>query len=139
MTSISCLFALISVSQEYEGGRNDNDERHGVGKATFPNGDAYEGKYEYGKRHGNGTYCFRNSAKYVGEYTKGRRHGHGTFGYPGNQSRRLRAGLVVIAPSMQATISEKIRDPKYEFVTQFSFRFVNVVSLKLIFITPYHI
>lgn len=71
------------VFQEYEGGRNNNDERHGVGKATFPNGDTYEGRYENGKRHGNGTYRFRNSAKYVGEYTKGRRHGHGTFWYPG--------------------------------------------------------
>ena len=68
---------------EYEGGRNNNDERHGVGKATFPNGDTYEGRYEFGKRHGNGTYHFRNSAKYVGEYTKGRRHGHGKFWYPG--------------------------------------------------------
>ena len=77
------LIGFVSVFQEYEGGRNNNDERHGVGKATFPNGDTYEGKYEFGRRHGNGTYRFRNSAKYVGEYSKGRRHGHGAFWYPG--------------------------------------------------------
>ena len=82
-TDFIFMFLFFLVFQEYEGGRNNNDERHGVGKATFPNGDTYEGRYENGKRHGNGTYRFRNSAKYVGEYTKGRRHGHGTFWYPG--------------------------------------------------------
>lgn len=45
-----------SQIQEYEGGRNDSDERHGHGKATLPNGDTYEGMYENGKRHGQGTY-----------------------------------------------------------------------------------
>ena len=28
---------------EYEGDRNENDERHGKGKAKLPNGDTYEG------------------------------------------------------------------------------------------------
>ena len=45
-----------SVLQEYEGERNERDERHGLGKAILPNGDKYEGQYENGKRHGNGTY-----------------------------------------------------------------------------------
>ena len=83
------------IFKEYEGGRNQNDERHGVGKAIFPNGDTYEGKYENGKRHGNGTYCFRNLAKYVGEYSKGRRHGHGKFWYPGNQARVASLGKLI--------------------------------------------
>ena len=38
--------------QEYEGERNAKEERHGKGKATFPNGDMYDGLYEHGKRHG---------------------------------------------------------------------------------------
>ena len=42
--------------QEYEGERNEREERHGFGKAILPNGDKYEGQYENGKRHGNGTY-----------------------------------------------------------------------------------
>lgn len=42
--------------QEYEGERNDKEERHGQGKATLPNGDTYEGQYDSGKRHGQGTY-----------------------------------------------------------------------------------
>lgn len=38
--------------QEYEGDRNEVGQRHGVGKAVFPNGDIYQGQYEHGKRHG---------------------------------------------------------------------------------------
>lgn len=41
---------------EYEGERNEDEERHGKGKATLPNGDVYEGQYVHGKRHGQGTY-----------------------------------------------------------------------------------
>lgn len=68
--------------QEYEGERNNNDERHGLGKGTFSNGDTYEGRYEFGKRHGPGTYRFKSAGKYVGEYSEGRKHGQGTFWYP---------------------------------------------------------
>ena len=45
-----------SPPQDYEGERNERDERHGHGKATLPNGDTYEGMYENGKRNGHGTY-----------------------------------------------------------------------------------
>lgn len=41
---------------EYEGDRNEDEERHGKGKAKLPNGDIYEGEYSHGKRHGQGTY-----------------------------------------------------------------------------------
>ena len=37
---------------EYEGERNESEERHGKGKAKLPNGDEYEGEYLHGKRHG---------------------------------------------------------------------------------------
>ncbi len=50
------------------GDRNEKNERHGFGKATLPNGDTYEGQYQYGKRHGNGVYRFSNTARYVGEF-----------------------------------------------------------------------
>lgn len=42
----------------YEGDRNENEERHGFGKALLPNGDEYEGQYQNGKRHGSGMYTF---------------------------------------------------------------------------------
>ncbi|XP_058152271.1 radial spoke head 1 homolog [Dasypus novemcinctus] len=67
---------------EYEGDRNEAGERHGHGKARLPNGDTYEGSYEYGKRHGQGTYKFKNGARYIGEYVRNKKHGHGTFIYP---------------------------------------------------------
>ncbi|KAH3699176.1 radial spoke head 1 homolog isoform X2 [Dreissena polymorpha] len=67
---------------EYEGPRNDKDERHGQGKATLPNGDTYEGMYENGKRHGRGVYRFKNGSRYNGEYIKNKKHGDGTFIYP---------------------------------------------------------
>ena len=46
---------------EYEGERNEAGERHGLGKATLPNGDVYEGNYSKGKREGEGTYKFKVS------------------------------------------------------------------------------
>ena len=42
--------------KEYEGERNENNERHGYGKAKLPKNDTYEGYYQNGKRHGQGTY-----------------------------------------------------------------------------------
>ncbi|KAM5154836.1 radial spoke head 1 homolog isoform 1-T1 [Callospermophilus lateralis] len=67
---------------EYEGDRNEAGERHGHGKARLPNGDTYEGNYEFGKRHGQGIYKFKNGARYMGEYIKNKKHGQGTFIYP---------------------------------------------------------
>ncbi|KER25461.1 hypothetical protein T265_07084 [Opisthorchis viverrini] len=67
---------------EYDGGRNERDERHGYGKAILPNGDAYDGMYENGKRHGPGIYRFKNGARYDGAYYDGKKHGQGTFYYP---------------------------------------------------------
>ncbi|KAM4608685.1 radial spoke head 1 homolog [Polymixia lowei] len=67
---------------EYEGDRNEAEERHGFGKAVLPNGDTYEGQYEKGKRSGQGTYRFKNGARYVGDYHQNLKHGQGTFYYP---------------------------------------------------------
>ncbi|XP_002761498.2 radial spoke head 1 homolog isoform X2 [Callithrix jacchus] len=67
---------------EYEGDRNEAGERHGRGRARLPNGDTYEGSYEFGKRHGQGIYRFKNGARYTGEYVRNKKHGQGTFIYP---------------------------------------------------------
>ncbi|XP_018336213.1 radial spoke head 1 homolog [Agrilus planipennis] len=67
---------------EYEGGRDENLDRHGWGSALLPNGDIYEGEYRHGKRMGKGLYCFRNGARYNGEWRKGLKHGQGEFIYP---------------------------------------------------------
>ncbi|KAJ8963904.1 hypothetical protein NQ314_005297 [Rhamnusium bicolor] len=67
---------------EYEGGRDDQLDRHGFGSALLPNGDIYEGEYRHGKRHGKGMYCFKNGARYTGSWRKGLKHGKGEFLYP---------------------------------------------------------
>lgn len=41
---------------KYEGSYNEQNQRHGEGKATFGNGDKYEGMFEHGKRNGHGIY-----------------------------------------------------------------------------------
>lgn len=41
---------------KYDGSYNDQNQRHGEGKAIFANGDMYEGAYENGKRNGHGIY-----------------------------------------------------------------------------------
>jgi len=67
---------------EYEGDRNEFEERHGKGKTKLPNGDTYEGDYAHGKRHGRGVYKFKNGGRYNGEYAYGKKQGEGTFHYP---------------------------------------------------------
>ncbi|RZB40211.1 radial spoke head 1 -like [Asbolus verrucosus] len=71
---------------KYEGGRDDQLDRHGFGRAILPNGDIYEGNYEHGKRHGKGLYVFKNGARYDGEWKKGLKHGTGDFIYPDGTS-----------------------------------------------------
>ncbi|XP_057302803.1 radial spoke head 1 homolog [Hydractinia symbiolongicarpus] len=82
----------------YEGERNESDQRHGFGKAYFPNGDVYEGAYENGKRHGKGLYKFANGCRYDGSYLWNRRDGEGVMIFPdgskyeGNWSEDCRHG-----------------------------------------------
>jgi len=67
---------------EYEGERNEMDQRHGFGRAKLPSGDTYEGYYENGKRHGKGVYRFKIGARYMGHYIEGKKNGEGVFLYP---------------------------------------------------------
>ena len=69
----------------YEGDRNEEMERHGFGKAYFPNGDTYEGNYDRGRRHGKGLYrlvSVGNGAQYDGNYAWNLKHGYGEMVYP---------------------------------------------------------
>lgn len=68
-------------------------ERAGAGKATFPSGDSYEGKYEAGKRHGAGSYVYAAPkpgedeepkpprGQYDGTFAGGLKDGVGTMAY----------------------------------------------------------
>ncbi|XP_032681944.1 radial spoke head 1 homolog isoform X2 [Odontomachus brunneus] len=66
----------------YQGERNENNERHGSGKALLPNGDVYVGQYRHGLRHGKGVYAFKNGARYNGDWRQGHKYGQGIFWYP---------------------------------------------------------
>jgi len=71
---------------EYEGERNEKEERHGQGKTILPNKDLYQGSYVHGKRDGYGVYKFKakaaKGARYSGEYFQGKKQGLGVFIYP---------------------------------------------------------
>lgn len=54
----------------YEGGYNENFDKHGLGKAYFANGDRFEGMYENGKENGKGTY-YKSTYTLVGNWENG--------------------------------------------------------------------
>ncbi|XP_065643208.1 radial spoke head 1 homolog isoform X2 [Hydra vulgaris] len=66
----------------YEGERNEAEQRHGMGKAFFPNGDTYEGMYALGKRNGKGVYHFATGAVFDGEYKLNKKEESGIMTYP---------------------------------------------------------
>ena len=49
----------------YNGARNEEGQRHGLGEATLRSGDEYVGEYREGKRHGFGKYKFKNGARFA--------------------------------------------------------------------------
>ncbi len=55
--------------------------RHGFGKFTWNNLDAYSGSWYEDKRHGEGTYIWHDGSKYKGHYSHGVRSGYGIYYY----------------------------------------------------------
>jgi len=62
----------------YEGGLK-NDQRDGLGKLTFTNGDIYEGEFRKGQITGHGKFTYKNGDTYEGNFVEGRRIGKGKF------------------------------------------------------------
>ncbi len=56
---------------------------NGYGKATFPNGDVYEGSFVNGKSEGQGTLTFKSGVVYTGQFANGFRNGIGKTVYAG--------------------------------------------------------
>lgn len=55
-----------------------DDQRHGYGVYTYPNGDMYEGEWQSHLRHGQGVYTYKDTgSKYVGSWVSGKREGAG--------------------------------------------------------------
>ena len=74
-----------SPVNSYEGERNEQFERQGTGKATYTNGDYYDGQFEHGKRSGTGIYKYMENEKqvaiYSGSWLNGNKEGQGKFSY----------------------------------------------------------
>lgn len=74
-------YGFLSVSKKklgewYEG------RWHGAGRATFTNGDSYDGQYSFDQRHGRGTYHWNDGRIYSGGFVADRREGHGVYTWP---------------------------------------------------------
>jgi len=76
--------AEVTYGIQYEGETEIHPHviKDGVAKATFPNGDTFQGEYKDGKRDGKGVYTFNNGAVYDGEYKSNLKHGNGTMKLP---------------------------------------------------------
>ena len=55
---------------------------YGPGKATYANGDSFEGSYDDMKRNGKGKYTYANGAEYEGNYSQNQKTGFGIMKYP---------------------------------------------------------
>uniref|UniRef100_A0A7S4NZR1 Uncharacterized protein n=1 Tax=Guillardia theta TaxID=55529 RepID=A0A7S4NZR1_GUITH len=72
----------------WEGEKDKNQLPHGKGKATYPNGDTFEGTIEHNQREKEGVYTWKHVegakcvAVYKGSYESNLKHGNGTMTYP---------------------------------------------------------
>ena len=73
-------------SYSYTGGWADN-QRSGVGKMTYPNGDSYHGQWLNGLRHGQGAYVKANGDMYSGAWSEGSKFGQGVYVYAADGSQ----------------------------------------------------
>ena len=69
-----------------------DDQRHGYGVYTYPNGDTYEGEWQSHLRHGQGVYTYKDTGtKYVGTWVSGKRDGAGELIH---QNHRYQGGWI---------------------------------------------
>lgn len=68
----------------YSGTKDINGEPNGKGKATYANGDVYDGEWKKGLKEGVGKMIYANGNTFEGQYQKGVKSGEGTFTYADN-------------------------------------------------------
>lgn len=54
---------------------------NGFGRASYHNGDSYEGAFELNKRHGKGVYFWKDGSRYEGDFEDNKMSGKGTRHY----------------------------------------------------------
>lgn len=104
------LVKMIGELGIYQGARDANFSKEGVGRTLFPSGDMYCGEYKDNKRNGFGTYfwsskgmlytgrwrnniregvgrmIFPDGGRYLGSWSSNKRNGEGRFTYPDGSS-----------------------------------------------------
>ena len=66
----------------YEGGLNNNKQKHDFGIYRWIDGSIYEGDYQNDFRHGQGRFLWANGESYSGDYLKDQRTGKGIYNWP---------------------------------------------------------
>mmetsp|Transcript_58877 Transcript_58877/g.164471 ORF Transcript_58877/g.164471 Transcript_58877/m.164471 type:complete len:307 (+) Transcript_58877:67-987(+) len=61
-----------------------NDQFHGHGEQTWPDGSRYRGQWKHGQKHGRAEFTSSDGLTYVGQWEEGKRHGQGTQTYANN-------------------------------------------------------
>jgi len=65
-----------------------NDQFHGEGDQTWPDGSRYVGQWRFDQKHGKGEYVSASGLRYEGTWEKGRRHGLGVQVYANGDTYR---------------------------------------------------
>ena len=75
-----CLATIASGKSnvKYEGQLKDNN-LHGKGTLTWPDGNEYSGDWVEGKRHGKGKLTLKTGTIYIGDWRDGKSTGKGTY------------------------------------------------------------
>jgi hypothetical protein len=74
----NCIVKSIGELGVYQGNRDEQGTKCGLGQTLFPDGDMYTGEYRDNQRHGRGTYFWANHGMiYCGQWAGNKRHGVG--------------------------------------------------------------
>ena len=69
------------IAKEYEGEKSSDGLPEGKGKATYANGDVYEGEWRSDRREGYGVCVFGSGESYEGQWKADKRDGKGNAKY----------------------------------------------------------
>ena len=75
-----CLVTVISGKNQFKyAGQLKDNELHGKGVFTWPDGNEYSGDWVEGKRNGTGKFIWKNGAEYLGDWKDDKSTGKGTY------------------------------------------------------------
>ena len=78
----SIFEVIFKNGTKYKGTLKNQQQIHGKGKLTFPDGSTYEGEFDEGFMHGSGIRTFPDGSSYTGEFYRDFMHGNGVYTVP---------------------------------------------------------